>query len=135
MGVKKVREHSRELEEVRQRFRRWRRTRKRGRIPDVLWEMAVEAAKTFGVAPVAGALGLEDDSLEEQVRRRAKAGSGSARAAATTFVELTPPVSAGGCRCTLEWEDAGGAKMRLRLEGVAMSDVAVLCRSLWGRTP
>jgi hypothetical protein len=31
--------------------------------------------------------------------------------------------------CFLEWEDGSGAKLRIRLRGVAAPDLAMLCRS------
>jgi hypothetical protein len=53
-----------------------------------------------------------------------------------TFIELPPPVSvdsgkggSGSCECTLELEDAGGAKLRVHLQGIAAPDLAALCRS------
>ena len=34
--------------------------------------------------------------------------------------------------CLMELEDAEGAKMRVRLQGVATPDLAALSRSFWG---
>jgi hypothetical protein len=55
-----------------------------------------------------------------------------------TFLELTPSAvhefaaaPAGPCHCTVEWEDAAGAKMRVELKGTAMPDLAALSRSFW----
>ena len=47
------------------------------------------------------------------------------------FLELAPP--AAPCQCTVEWEDAAGAKMRVELKGTAMPDLAALSRSFWNR--
>ena len=51
------------------------------------------------------------------------------------FVELANSpgrgVSAGGCECCVEWEDAAGSKMRVHLRGTAMPDLAALSRSFW----
>ena len=49
----------------------------------------------------------------------------------TTFLELAPPAGAGSCECTLELEDAGGAKMRVHLTSVATPDLFGLSRSFW----
>ncbi|MFH1269419.1 MAG: hypothetical protein ABIK89_27150 [Planctomycetota bacterium] len=61
----------------------------------------------------------------------------------TTFLEL-PSVACQKVRealrsswgvvreCTIEWEDAGGAKMRVHFQGLAASDLAVVGRSFWG---
>jgi hypothetical protein len=55
---------------------------------------------------------------------------------ATTFVEVTaPPMPGGFGECVLELEDAEGAKMRVRLQGVAAADLAALTRSFRGFQP
>ena len=54
---------------------------------------------------------------------------------AAGFIELTTPLYAGvGC-CTLELENAGGAKMRVELRGFAAADVAAIGRSFWRAEP
>ena len=65
-----------------------------------------------------------------------EASSGKSREdIAAGFIELTTPLSAGvGC-CTLELEDAGGAKMRVELRGFTANDVAAIGRSFWRAEP
>ncbi len=49
-----------QVERVRRRFERWRRTRKqRSRIPEGLWHAAVQVAGSYGVNKTARALGLD----------------------------------------------------------------------------
>ena len=48
-----------------------------------------------------------------------------------TFLELPASPSSGGCECSVQWEDAGGATMRVHLKGAAMPDLAALSRSFW----
>jgi hypothetical protein len=50
------------------------------------------------------------------------------------FVELVAPSPAGLCRCTLELENAGGAKMRIQLRSVAMPDVAAITQRFWNHS-
>ena len=45
------------------------------------------------------------------------------------FLELAPAADRG--ECTVELEDASGAKMRVHLMGVPMPDLAALSRSFW----
>lgn len=132
------------LEGVRRRFERWRRTHKaRRRIPDKLWAAAVRAAGACGLHRTSKVLRLDYYSLKERVEEQATAVSDAAEGAtAATFLELTPPaehgsaaVSAGSCQCTLELEDADGAKMRVHLRGVAAPDLAALSRSFWNPGP
>lgn len=122
-----------ELEIVRQRFERWRRThRSRSRIPESLWLAAARAAGTYGVHRVAKALRLSYYSLKERVEQQApEPAKGSSGAA---FVELAPLVDQGlgaapRCECIVELEDGDGAKMRVHLRGVPTPDLAALCRS------
>jgi len=158
MGAKKTRDLPARLEGVRRRFERWRRTRRvRSRIPEPLWASAVRAAGTYGIHRSAKALRLDYYSLKERVeqtraatagkvpaKKRAITGSkaaakkyavtaGKTRAgvAGATFLELPPPTWSGCGECTLELEDAGGAKMRVHLKGVEAPDLAALARSFW----
>jgi len=128
------------LEGVRRRFGHWRRTHEvRSRIPDSLWAAAVRAAGTCGIHRTSKALRLDYYSLKDRVEQHSTATSNPAETTAvTTFLELAPAtgdgsaaVAAGRCECTLELEDAGGAKMRISLKGVQPPDLAALCRSFW----
>ena len=52
------------------------------------------------------------------------------------FVELAPLLCRSRpCECILELENAGGAKMRIHLKGVAMPDLAALSQSFWNHQP
>lgn len=121
------------LESVRRQFDRWRRTRKlRSRIPDSLWGMAVEMAGEYGIHRTAKALRVDYDALKKRTEAESAANPRVRQeGAAATFLELTPPVSASPCQCTLEWEDASGAKMRVHLKSETMPDLAALSRSFW----
>jgi hypothetical protein len=52
---------------------------------------------------------------------------------ATPFIELVTPTSAELCRCTLELENASGAKMRIQLRSAEMPDLAAISQSFWNR--
>jgi len=54
-----------------------------------------------------------------------------AGAAGATFVELPPAAWPGSGECTLELEDASGAKMRVQMKGFGAPDLAALSRSFW----
>ena len=124
---------------VRRRFERWRATRTGlSRIPADLWLAAVNAANRYGLNPTAQALGLDYASLKKHVTAaacrsdRPASGGESGDRTVATFVELAPPLSSGVTECILELENAGGAKMRIHLKGVAAPDLAALSRSFWG---
>ena len=56
--------------------------------------------------------------------------------------QLAPPTDrgfavapVGGCECTVELEDGGGAKMRVHVQGIPSPDLAALSRSFWNPGP
>lgn len=131
------------LEGVRRRFERWRQGRQsRARIPEPLWDSAVEMAAAHGVHRTARALRVNYYALKDRLEQRIAAGeiapgsdaavgsSASASSSSPTFLEVTPPRRTDTCECTLELED-GGAKLRLHLQGIAAPDLASLSRSVW----
>ena len=120
------------LERTRQRFERWRETRKvRSRIPESLWTSAVKMARAYGINRTARVLRVNYYSLKERVESEASSSGSSERSTSPTFVELTAPAIASTCECLLELEDVGGAKMRIHLKGVEVPDLAALSRSFW----
>jgi hypothetical protein len=145
MGTRKTVNLPAQLEGIRRRFERWRRTRPgRSRIPEPMWTAAVKAAGEYGVHKTAQALRVDYYALKKRVEGtgslngtalhrtsdgRAMSADGPAVA---TFVELAPPASVGSRECILELEDPGGAKMRVHLKGVEALDLAALSRSFWG---
>jgi hypothetical protein len=150
MDTRKARDLPARLEGVRRRFEQWRGTRKApARIPDSLWASAAVMADRYGISRTAQALGVNYEALKKHLgpktaanhhtlkrrigQRTAAADSKPTRSEAARFVELPPFVSAGACDCLLELEDGGGAKMRVRLRGVGMPDLAALGRSFWNR--
>lgn len=135
---------------IRRRLERWRQTHPvRSRIPASLWAAAARAAEKWGVHRTCRALRLDYYSLKKRVERQSTAVDRSAHATATfptpvpsaiadqglpslpAFLELGPPGPIGPCECTLEWENAAGAKMRIHLKNSAMPDLAALSRSFW----
>ena len=148
MSGKPVREIPARLEQLRRRFEQWRATHTvRSRLPNKLWAAAVKMAGTFGLHRTSRALRLEYYSLKKRLDQRSmvatvppkKAASGRRSPTSfdasptTTFVELAPV--AGGCECTVELEDAAGAKMRVRLKSIGMPDLAAISRSFWNPGP
>lgn len=127
------------LEGVRRRFERWRRSRKvLSRIPEPLWAAAVKVAGAAGVSHTAKTLGVNHQALKKRIAEAAATSDGTGRTAAhqrfaavPAFLELAPPARTGVCQCTLELEDASGAKMRVHLQSVEAPDLAALSRSFW----
>jgi len=133
MSASKARDLPARLEGVRERFARWRHTHRiRSRIPESLWAAAVRAAGVHGLHRTAKALRLNYYALKERVEQQSTAVPNPVEQAATArFLELPHPAPVVPCECTLELEDAGGAKMRVYLKGVGTPDLAALSRSFW----
>jgi hypothetical protein len=140
------------LKRARGRLERWRRTRRgRARIPEELWGLAVEAVSTYGLNKTARALGLDYYSLKQRVESAADDLGGPAKRRgpqaplvarpvevtprfvelASGVAELVPARSSGAPACVLEFERAGGAKLRVQLQSVAVADLVALGRSFW----
>ena len=136
MGTKKTRDLPARLEGLRRRFERWRRTHKaRSRIPEPLWGSAVRMAGTYGLNRTAKTLRLDYYVLKKRVKQDEVAIADPLEKGAPTFLELVPSPSAGVCECTLDLENAGGAKMRVQLKSITMPDLAALSRSFWNHQP
>ena len=64
------------IEELRRRFADWRRTRARGtRIPEALWQTAVEAARERGVHRISKQLGVDYYSLARRLNGKTRAAT------------------------------------------------------------
>ena len=136
MGTKRTRGLPARLERLRRRFERWRGTHKaRSRIPEPLWGSAMKMAGTYGLNRTARALRLDYYAFKKRIERQPATAPNLSERTASTFLELPLPASTGACECTLELENAGGAKMRVTLKGVATPDLAALSRSFWNPAP
>ena len=122
------------LEQVAERFKRWRETRVRGaHIPSDLWAAAVGMAKEHGLLRIAHELRVDHDGLK---RRLERAGGVARRGTLDTeFVELfaapAATTTAGMRECVVELENARGAKMRVELTGKGLAGLAGLCNAFW----
>jgi hypothetical protein len=96
-----------------------------------LWASAVRMAGTYGIAHTAKTLRVNYSALKQRIDEGAAATGGPEKRAVATFLELAPPPRVGSCQCTLELEDASGAKMRVHLQGTEAPDLAALSRSFW----
>lgn len=125
------------LEQAAEAFSQWRATRTgRSRIPEHLWDMACQVARTHGVAKTSQTLKLDYYGLQRRVSGPAARSSKSTRSAkkraaseSPAFVEL-PPVSTvvQHTECELEFENGRGTKLTLRWQGSSAPDLATLCQ-------
>jgi hypothetical protein len=117
------------LSDVRSQFESWRKSRKRGtRIPETLWQAAVEAAGECGVSKTAQALRLDYYALKKLVESPEEI-SDSEPAAGREFLEI--PLFASAAECVLEMVDAEGTRLRVELRGSAAAHCQTLAHALW----
>ena len=98
----------------------------RTKLPESVWQAAVELARQHGVYAVAHPLRLDYMGLKKRLggvpRRRWKA-------AKPAFVELITPHPAMLEDCVIEFESAGGGKMRIHWKAAAPPNWAGLLRA------
>ena len=123
-----------DIEPVRRQLEAWRKTRQhRERIPEPLWAEMAKLAKTYGVSPVSGALGIDYYALKD----RAIASPRPASAVVPTqagFIEVKPLPDSRTAACRVELEDRSGTKMTLHLDG-SQVDALSLVQAFWRRRP
>ena len=138
MGTRKTRDLPARLEGVRRRFERWRRTRKAA-LADSRSAVGFggeDGRQRTGSHRTARALRVNYYALKKRVEQQAAAAADAAeRRARPRLSSWLLPRPSVACECTLELEDAGGAKMRVHLKSIAMPDLAALSRSFWNRQP
>jgi len=133
MGRKKRTILPQNVNRLRNRIERWRRTRhKRSPMPAELWKEAVSLARTHGVYQIASELRLGYESL----RKRVAVAPEDGRDGTCGFVEVEGAQLVGAfesARTTVEFLDSDGAKMVIRLSGHEELNVVGLAEVFWKR--
>jgi hypothetical protein len=99
---------------------------RRTKLPEPLWQAAVELARQYGVYPVAHPLRLDYTQLK---KRLGGVTSSQRKAHRPAFVELVTPRSAVLEDCVIEFESSSGGKMRIQWKAPAPPDWASLLRA------
>jgi hypothetical protein len=99
---------------------------RRTKLPESLWQAAVELARQHGVYSVAQPLRLDYMGLK---KRLGGAPVVRRKAARPAFVELIAPHPATLEECVIEFESTSGAKMRIQWKATAPPDWASLLRA------
>ena len=118
-------------DEVQKRFAEWRRTRaKKARIPDELWDAAVELARRDGVNRTARALHLDGGKLMRRLVAGGREPEPKRQDAPAAFIELVSSQPDIRVECVMEAERPGAGTVRIQLKAVTMREVAELSRAL-----
>lgn len=119
-----------ELERVREAFEQWRRTRRQGmRIPEPLWDLAVELTEAYSLTQICQTLRVEYNHLKRRAENR-KESTSTGGAARFIQLEISEPVS--GCECVIELERRDGSRMRMSLKGAHGVNLVELARLFSG---
>ena len=99
---------------------------RRTKLPEPLWQAAVELARQHGIYPVAHPLRLDYMGLKKRL-----GGIATLRRKSTkpVFVELTPPNATSAHECAIDFECPSGRKMRIEWKASAPPDWLSLLRA------
>jgi len=92
----------------------------RTKLPESLWQAAVELAQQYGIYPVAHPLRLDYMGLKKRLGEVSPPDR--QKAAASAFVELVAAQPATLEACVIEFESARGAKMRIHWKATTPPD-------------
>jgi len=102
----------------------------RTKLPEVLWQAAVELARQHGVYAVAHPLRLDYTRLKQ---RLGGAASRPRKGNKPAFIELSGRPAAALPECVIEFESASGGKMRIQWKAAVPPDWVGLLRA-WRET-
>ena len=125
---------TRSIEDVRKRIEEWRsskRKSKQRRMPEELWEMAVELAQKHGVSRISVDLGLGYTGLKTRYSNKAREIERGTEANGGGFVELFNLAGCGQIRVEVNRQD--GCLMRLELGSGLGLDAAPIISAFLGR--
>jgi hypothetical protein len=98
----------------------------RTKLPETLWQAAVELAREHGLHPVAHPLRLDYMGLKKRLEG---VPGPQKKVAAPAFVELIASHPATISECVIEFESSIGSKMRIQWKGSSTPDWASLLRA------
>ena len=121
------------LEVVRHQFEAWRKRRRcRGRIPDALWQAAVELCREHSVWEVSRGLRLNYKDLKRRVQGTRERGLAVRQCPDFGFVKLDLGGPIRSPECLVEMESPNGSKMRMSFRGTPRDfDPVELGRTFW----
>jgi len=105
---------------------------RRARIPEALWQAAIELAGQHGLYAVAHPLRLDYVGLKRRLAGVVAVGE-KKKAASPGFVELIAAQPGPGSECVIEFESGSGGKMRIQWKGSGAPDWESLLRT-WRET-
>jgi hypothetical protein len=105
----------------------------RTKLPESLWQAAVELARQHGVYSVAHPLRLDYTRLKKRLGGSPTSPTIRRKATKPAFVELIAPSRGQLEECVIEFESSGGSKMRIQWKATNPPDWTTLLRA-WRET-
>ena len=122
------------IENVKQKFKTWRKTRIRGtRIPEELWQAAVNVyhSEDLTLHKIAREFHLNQTDFKKHIRKTIPVVKKSSSPA---FIEMhyeaQPNIIS---ECIVEMEDRSGSKMKMCFRGKTQFDLLELGKSFWSK--
>ena len=123
------------LEEVKQQFKIWRKTKTAGRerIPASLWQAAAEVFEIgdHSLHRISKTLHLNQTALKQYVQQQFPGAIKVKPEETPSFIALELNSSLCVSECVIEMEDTTGAKMRMCLRGKTDPNILDICKSFW----
>ncbi len=121
----------RTLDQVREEFEHWRRTReKKGVIPKSLWDAAVSLHADYSLCQISRVLRVGYNDLKSRVQARKSNFTSHSDA---SFIELGISDSLYSAGCIVEMRDQNGASMRMYFKGEVGVDLLELGKTFWNK--
>lgn len=119
------------IEPLRQQVEEWRKHKgSNEKMPEPLWEGAIELAKVYGVSPVQRILRIDYRGLERRALGINKPVAKARTAVRPSFIEL-PSLPARRAEHLVELEDGTGRKLSLKVAAGHLAEVLPLTQAFW----
>ena len=120
------------LNEVKEQFKTWRKTRKSARpIPKKLWAAAVSLTAKHSLSQISKELALDYSALKKRATIKKKDSAASMSPSGFIEVNLEPPPAVS--ECIVEMQDILGAKMRMHFRSKTDFDLLELAKAFWSK--
>ena len=121
---------SQTLSEVKDEFKKWRRTRQRPRpMPEKLWQAAVSLCAHHSISQISRELIVDYSTLKKRVLHKKK--NKVTKVSRPDFIELDFGPATAMWECVIEMEDSLGAKMRMHVKNQTDLELLELVKAFW----
>jgi hypothetical protein len=119
------------IQPLRQQVEEWRKHKgSNERMPEPLWEGAIELARVYGVSPVQRILRIDYRGLERRALGIRKPSAKARPVGRPSFIEL-PSLPARRAEHLVELEDGTGRKLSLKVAAGHLGEVLPLAQAFW----